>query len=110
MKFLCALLVGMVYALEFQKGDAVIAVDGKHTPNLPVQNDFITGSLATTDEPLQGIFDFLNNAISQNIPVIATRDWHPANHSSFTPQGGKWPPHCVQGTAGAEFPAGFPLK
>jgi nicotinamidase/pyrazinamidase len=35
--------------------------------------------------------------------VAATRDWHPADHSSFEAQGGPWPPHCVQGTDGAEF-------
>jgi nicotinamidase/pyrazinamidase len=35
--------------------------------------------------------------------VIATRDWHPADHSSFAAQGGPWPPHCVQGSEGAEL-------
>jgi nicotinamidase/pyrazinamidase len=33
--------------------------------------------------------------------VLATRDWHPADHGSFAAQGGPWPPHCVQGTEGA---------
>ncbi len=35
--------------------------------------------------------------------VVATRDWHPADHHSFAAQGGPWPPHCVQGTEGAEL-------
>jgi len=35
--------------------------------------------------------------------VVATRDWHPEGHGSFEAQGGPWPPHCVQGTAGAEL-------
>ena len=35
--------------------------------------------------------------------VIATRDWHPPDHGSFTDQGGIWPVHCVQGTDGAEL-------
>jgi len=35
--------------------------------------------------------------------VVATRDWHPANHGSFAEQGGPWPVHCVQGTEGAEL-------
>jgi nicotinamidase/pyrazinamidase len=35
--------------------------------------------------------------------VVATRDWHPADHSSFTGQGGTWPVHCVAGTPGAEL-------
>jgi nicotinamidase/pyrazinamidase len=35
--------------------------------------------------------------------ILASRDWHPANHISFKAQGGPWPPHCVQNTKGAEF-------
>jgi nicotinamidase/pyrazinamidase len=35
--------------------------------------------------------------------VVATRDWHPPDHGSFAEQGGPWPPHCVQGTTGAEL-------
>jgi len=35
--------------------------------------------------------------------VLATRDWHPRDHGSFAAQGGPWPEHCVQGTAGAEL-------
>jgi nicotinamidase/pyrazinamidase len=37
--------------------------------------------------------------------VVATRDWHPADHRSFEPQGGPWPVHCVQGSPGAELHA-----
>jgi nicotinamidase/pyrazinamidase len=32
--------------------------------------------------------------------VVATRDWHPADHSSF---GAPWPVHCVAGTLGAQL-------
>jgi nicotinamidase/pyrazinamidase len=35
--------------------------------------------------------------------VVATRDWHPADHGSFAEQGGPWPAHCVAGTAGAQL-------
>lgn len=35
--------------------------------------------------------------------VVATRDWHPTDHNSFADQGGPWPPHCVQGSEGAEL-------
>ena len=35
--------------------------------------------------------------------VVATRDWHPADHSSFADQGGPWPVHCVAGTQGAQL-------
>lgn len=36
-------------------------------------------------------------------PVLATRDWHPPETRHFRARGGIWPPHCVQGTAGAAF-------
>jgi nicotinamidase/pyrazinamidase len=39
--------------------------------------------------------------------VVATRDWHPPDHGSFTEQGGIWPVHCVQGTDGAELYPGL---
>lgn len=35
--------------------------------------------------------------------VVATRDWHPRDHSSFISRGGPWPPHCVQDTDGAQL-------
>ena len=35
--------------------------------------------------------------------VVATRDWHPADHGSFAEQGGPWPVHCVAGTPGAQL-------
>jgi nicotinamidase/pyrazinamidase len=35
--------------------------------------------------------------------VVATRDWHPADHGSFAAQGGPWPVHCVQDSDGAEL-------
>src|SRR5512132_3470985 len=39
--------------------------------------------------------------------VVATRDWHPPEHSSFAAQGGPWPAHCVAGSPGAELHAGL---
>jgi nicotinamidase/pyrazinamidase len=42
-------------------------------------------------------------------PVIATRDWHPQKTSHFNTHGGPWPPHCIQGTRGAEFHADLAL-
>src|SRR2546429_2240122 len=35
--------------------------------------------------------------------VLATRDWHPPDHCSFTEQGGIWPVHTVQDSEGAEL-------
>ena len=68
------------------------------------QNDFVPGgALPVPDGDLivprvrelleSGGFDL----------VVATRDWHPVDHDSFAAQGGPWPPHCVQGTEGAEL-------
>ena len=39
--------------------------------------------------------------------VVATRDWHPPDHGSFTEQGGVWPVHCVQDTPGAQLHPGL---
>jgi nicotinamidase/pyrazinamidase len=48
------------------------------------------------------------NELAKRMPfVVATRDWHPREHSSFAEQGGPWPVHCVQGTSGAELHAGL---
>lgn len=81
-----------------------------------VQYDFLPGgslAVAKGEEIIPII-----NSIQKDYPlVLATQDWHPANHLSFASQHpGKalfeqidldglpqtlWPDHCVQGTAGA---------
>ena len=65
--------------------------------------DFIDGSLACqgADEAVENILRILKE--EKPFPVLFVRDHHPANHSSFAAQGGPWPPHCVQGTHGAEI-------
>ena len=88
--------------MQPQPGDALLIVD--------VQNDFLPGgSLAVPhgDE----VVPLLNRYLRafQNLPVYATRDWHPERHCSFRAQGGLWPPHCVAGTRGAEFAAALQL-
>lgn len=35
--------------------------------------------------------------------VIASKDWHPSDHSSFKEYGGEWPFHCVQKTEGSQL-------
>ena len=42
-------------------------------------------------------------ALNADIPVYASRDWHPRNHISFKERGGPWPSHCIQDTDGAQF-------
>jgi nicotinamidase/pyrazinamidase len=68
------------------------------------QNDFTSGgALAVPDG--DAIAPRVNELIDSGDfdLVVATRDWHPADHASFREQGGPWPPHCVQGTHGAEL-------
>ena len=43
------------------------------------------------------------------LPVLASRDWHPPQTGHFKGFGGIWPPHCVQGTSGADFHPGLRL-
>jgi nicotinamidase/pyrazinamidase len=70
-----------------------------------VQRDFTPpdGALAVPhgDEVIAPINELA--ASSAYDLVVATRCWHPPDHSSFQSQGGPWPAHCVRGTPGAEF-------
>ena len=64
-----------------------------------IQNDFCPGgSLAVEGGDL--IVPIVNELQKKFELVVATKDWHPPGHSSFATL---WPPHCVQGTEGAEF-------
>jgi nicotinamidase/pyrazinamidase len=84
--------------------DALIAVD--------VQNDFLPGgSLAVPDgdaviAPLNA---WLDAFAAQGCLTVASRDWHPPDHCSFTARGGPWPVHCVAGSRGAGFAPGLRL-
>jgi nicotinamidase/pyrazinamidase len=71
-----------------------------------VQNDFVEGgalAVAGGDEVIAPLNRYIEVFHRNRLPIIATRDWHPSDHCSFREQGGPWPPHCVQGTAGAQF-------
>lgn len=68
---------------DFCPGGALPVPDGDHI--IPVANQWI------------GVFT------AQGYGIIASRDWHPPDHCSFEQQGGPWPPHCVQGSLGAQF-------
>jgi nicotinamidase/pyrazinamidase len=68
------------------------------------QNDFTPGGALAVpqgDEIAGRIEDLLDSG--RFSLVVATRDWHPADHGSFAAQGGIWPVHCVAGTPGAEL-------
>ena len=85
-------------SIKLRKGDALISVD--------VQNDFLDGgSLAVPhgNEVIPVMNRYIHVFKEKGLPIFTTRDWHPANHCSFKARGGPWPPHCVQGTKGAEF-------
>ncbi len=80
------------------KADAFLLVDA--------QVDFFPGGALPVpdgDAILPAVNALLAACHAQEIPVVASRDWHPADHASFTPQGGPWPPHCVRGTGGADL-------
>ncbi len=90
-----------------------------------LQNDFLPGGALPVprgDEVIP-----LANTLQNHFElVLATQDWHPANHGSFaTNHAGKkpgdrveldgieqilWPAHCVQETPGAEFAPSFDTK
>jgi len=73
-------------------GGALLLVD--------LQNDFCQGgSLAV---PLgDSIITLINKAIEHatalGMPVLASRDWHPAISKHFKESSGLWPSHCIQG-------------
>jgi len=84
---------------------------------IDIQNDFCPGgALAVADG--NTIVPMVNRMQDDFPLVIATQDWHPADHTSFAanhaqaepysavdmPYGKQvlWPTHCVQGSTGAQ--------
>ncbi len=98
------LLMKRPQLIEPAPGDALILVD--------VQNDFLPGGALAVPEGDE-VIPVLNRWIAafreQDLPIYATRDWHPRDHCSFEAQGGIWPPHCVADTDGARFAPGLDL-
>lgn len=81
-------------------GDALLVVD--------VQGDFLPGGalgVLRGDEVIAPLNCLIARWRGLGLPLVFTRDWHPANHCSFHEQGGPWPPHCVVDTRGARFAA-----
>ena len=74
------------------------------------QNDFTPGgALAVPDgDAIAGRVNELAASGGYDL-VVATRDWHPADHCSFSARGGIWPAHCIAGSEGAAFPAALQL-
>ena len=83
-----------------------------------IQNDFVPGGALAVAEG-DRIVPVVNRLQEQFDLIVATQDWHPANHGSFASQHPAkkpgdvidlnglpqvlWPDHCVQHTHGAEF-------
>ena len=71
-----------------------------------VQNDFCPGGALAVehgDLVVQTLNAYSERFQALQLPVYASRDWHPARSKHFKEYGGVWPPHCVAGSAGAEF-------
>lgn len=71
-----------------------------------VQIDFCPGGALAVpdgDAVIPALNDYIARFASWNLPILASRDWHPAETSHFKAGGGPWPAHCVQDTPGAAF-------
>jgi nicotinamidase/pyrazinamidase len=78
--------------------DALVIVD--------VQNDFCPGGsldVSEGDQVVPVLNRYARHFRGAGAPIFASRDWHPEKTKHFKSGGGLWPPHCVQGTRGAEF-------
>ena len=81
-----------------QGKDALVIVD--------TQNDFCPGGalpVAEGDRIVPVLNRYIEQSRNKGLPIIATRDWHPEKTAHFNTYGGPWPPHCIQGTMGAQF-------
>jgi nicotinamidase/pyrazinamidase len=92
--------------------DALLVVD--------IQNDFLPGGALAVPDGDQ-VIPIANRLVGFFSLILATQDWHPANHGSFAANHlnrhpGEvinlngitqvlWPVHCVQGSSGAAFSA-----
>jgi len=82
----------------FVAGDGLLLVDP--------QNDFCPGGslpVADGDRVMPVLSDWAASAQRAGVPIFVSRDWHPPRTTHFKEFGGVWPPHCVNGTRGAEF-------
>lgn len=73
---------------------------------IDLQNDYFPGGalgIPEADALIPIMNAYIRHFSRNGWPILATRDWHPANHSSFHEQQGPLPLHCVQGSKGAQF-------
>lgn len=84
--------------------DVLIIVD--------VQNDFLPGgrlAVSGGDQIIPALNQYIGVFSAKRLLICVSRDWHPVNHCSFIPYGGRWPVHCVAGSSGARFPKNLEL-
>ncbi len=92
--------------IKFEENDALVVIDMQRdfVPNSHDENSPSTFGVAGGDTIVPLIAHLITTFLSNDRGyVIATRDYHPANHASFIKQKGPFPSHCVQGTPGAEI-------
>ena len=67
------------------------------------QVDFISGSLPVPGAAvaMDALSEYVCAHGEEYSVKVVTSDWHPYHHSSFADEGGQWPRHCVQHSAGA---------
>ena len=84
------------------ENDALIAVD--------VQNDFCPGGALEVSEG-DRVVPVSNSLVPRFGRCVFTRDWHPADHCSFSDAptfvDKSWPVHCVAQTPGAAYHSGL---
>ncbi|RMF72339.1 MAG: nicotinamidase [Alphaproteobacteria bacterium] len=71
-----------------------------------VQRDFCPGGALPVpegDRVVPVLNDWIEAAEPAGTLLVFSRDWHPRGHPSFASEGGPWPEHCLQDTAGAAF-------
>jgi nicotinamidase/pyrazinamidase len=88
----------MKSSINPNRKDALLVTD--------IQIDFLPGGalpVESSDKIIPVANEYIARFAKAGAHIIASRDWHPANHISFTQQGGPWPPHCIAETAGAKF-------
>ena len=102
--------------MRINASDVLIVID--------VQNDFCPGGALAVPRGDEVVSPILSIA-PRFAHIILTQDWHPVDHTSFAAShpGKKpyesielaygaqtlWPPHCVQGSPGADFHPGLYL-
>lgn len=70
---------------------------------IDAQEDFLEGSLRMegATERMDRLAEYIQNHDGQYQVKVFTKDWHPLNHCSFDRNGGPWPVHCLNHSAGA---------